>query len=65
MDGELEHLLLTYSGHAAISEQGSLREVLTSLRSLSEGLHLDFEEALKESDTAYQHRLMLAFDPGL
>jgi hypothetical protein len=65
MNGELEHLLRTHSDHEAISEQGSLRALLASLRSLAEELHLDFEEALMESDTAYQDRLLLAFDPCL
>jgi hypothetical protein len=65
MNGELEHLLRTCSDHEAISEQGGLREVLASLRSLAEELQLNFEEALTASDTAYQDRLLLAFDPCL
>jgi hypothetical protein len=65
MNDELEHMLMTYSDHEAMSEQGSLRALLTSLRSLAEGLQLDFEEALAESDAAYQDRLLMAFDPGL
>jgi hypothetical protein len=65
MESELEHVLMTYSDHEVISEQGSLRDLLTSLRSLAEELQLDFEEALAESDAAYQDRLLLAFDPCL
>ena len=65
MESELEHVLMTYSDHEVISEQGSLRDLLTSLRSLAEELQLDFEEALTESDAAYHDQLMLAFDPGL
>ena len=62
MDRELEHLLMTYSDHEVISEQGGLRDLLTGLRSLAGDLQLDFEEALTASGTAYQDRLMLAFD---
>jgi hypothetical protein len=65
MDGELEHMLNTYSDHRVISQQCSLRSLLTCLRSLAEELQLDFEEALTESDAAYHDQLMLAFDPGL
>jgi hypothetical protein len=65
MDSELEHLLMTYSDHEVISQQGSLRDFLTCLRSLAAELQLSFEEALTESDTAYQDRLRQAFDPCL
>jgi hypothetical protein len=65
MDCELEHLLRTYSDHEVISEQGSLRDLLACLRSLAEELQLDFQEALTESDAAYQDRLLEAFDPCL
>jgi hypothetical protein len=56
MECELEHLLRTHSDHEVVSEQGSLRDLLTSLRGLSEELQLDFEEALTQSDAAYQDR---------
>ena len=65
MNTELEHLLRTYGDHEVISEQGSLRDLLTCLRSLAEELQLDFEEALTESDAVYQDRLMQGFDPYL
>jgi hypothetical protein len=65
MDSELEHVLRTYSDHEVISEQGSLRDLLTCLRSLAEELQLDFKEALAGSDDAYQDRLLQAFDPCL
>jgi hypothetical protein len=65
MNGELEHLLMTYRDHEVISEQGSLRDLLTCLHSLAEELQLDFEEALAESNAAYQDRLLQAFDPCL
>ena len=65
MDGELEHLLRTYSDHEVISEQGSLRDFLTCLRSLAEELQLDFEEALTKSDPGYQHRFLLTIDSCL
>jgi hypothetical protein len=62
MDSELEHLLKTYSDHEVISEQASLRDVLTCLRSMAEELQLDFDEALTESEATYQDRLLPAFD---
>jgi hypothetical protein len=62
---ELEHLLRTHSDHEVISEQGSLRDLLTGLRGLAEELQLDFAGALTESDAAYQVRVMQDFDPGL
>jgi hypothetical protein len=62
MDRELEHVLRTYSDHEVIGEQGSLRDLLTCLRSLAEELQLDFEEALTESAATYQDRLLQAFD---
>jgi hypothetical protein len=65
MDSELEHLLRTHSDHEVISEQGSLRDLLTCLRGLAEELQLDFEKALTESDAAYQDQLRQAFDPCL
>ena len=65
MEAELEHLLRTYSDHEVINEQGSLRDLLTCLRSLAEELQLDFEEALMASNAAYQDRLQKGFDPGL
>jgi hypothetical protein len=65
MQRELEHVLMTYSDHEATSEQGSLRDLLTCLRSLAEELQLNFDEALTESDGAHQDRLFQAFDPCL
>ena len=65
MDRELEHMLVTYSGHEGISEQAGLRDLLTSLRGLAEELQLDFEAAVTESDVAYRDRLFQAFDPCL
>jgi hypothetical protein len=63
MESELQHLLRTHSDHEVVSEQGSLRDLLTSLRGLAAELSLDFEEALTESDAAYQDRLFQGFDP--
>ena len=65
MDSELEHLLRTHCDHEVISGQGSLRDLLTCLRSLAEELQIDFQEALTESDAVYQDRLLQAFDPCL
>jgi hypothetical protein len=65
MDRELEHLLRTYSDQEVISEQGTLRDLLTCLRSLAEELQLDFDEALTESDAGHEVRLLQAFDPCL
>ena len=65
MDSELEHLLKTYSDHEVMSEQDCLRDFLIRLRRLAEELQLDFEEAMTESDAAYQDRLFQDFDPCL
>jgi hypothetical protein len=56
---------MTHSDHEVAGEHGSLQGLLACLRSLAEELQLDFEEALTESDAAYQDRLLLAFDPCL
>jgi hypothetical protein len=65
MNSELEHILKTHSDHEALSTQGSLRDLLTSLRGLADELQLDFDAALTQSGSAYQARLLLAFDPCL
>jgi hypothetical protein len=65
MDGELEHMLNTYVDHKVISQQCGLRSLLTCLRSLAEQLQLDFEEALKESEAAFRHRLLAGVRQGL
>ena len=65
MDSELEHMLRTHSDHEVLSEQGCLRDLLTSLRNLADELQLNFEEALTESNAVYHDRLLLAFDPCL
>ena len=41
-----------------ICEQDTLRDCLTCLRRLAEQFHLDFGEALTESDAAYQDLLL-------
>jgi hypothetical protein len=65
MNAELENLLMTYCDHEAIGEQRSLRELLTCLRNVARELHLDFQEAMTESEAIYQVRQMQAFDPRL
>jgi hypothetical protein len=61
MDGELEHMLNSYSDLKVIGQQCSLQSLLTCLRSLAVELQLDFAEALRESEAAYRYRL----PPGL
>jgi len=63
MDGELEHMLKTYSDHKVICQKSGLRSLLTHLRNLADELHLDFEAALSESDAAHRYRLEQAVSP--
>ncbi len=65
MDGELEHMLMTYIDHKVISQQCGLRSLLTHLRGLAEELQLDFEEALTESEAACRYRLPMGIRPGV
>jgi hypothetical protein len=46
MLSELEHLLKTHGDHQALSDQSSLRDMLTDLRRLADDLGLDFRSAL-------------------
>jgi len=46
MLSELEFLLKTHSDHEALSDQSSLRDVVTDLRRLADDLELDFRLAL-------------------
>ena len=46
MLSELEYLLRTHGDHEGLSDQSSLRDVLTDLRRLADDLGLDFGSAL-------------------
>jgi hypothetical protein len=46
MLSELEYLLKTHGDHEALSDQSSLRDLLTDLRRLADDLGLDFRSAL-------------------
>jgi hypothetical protein len=46
MLSELEYLLRTHADHEAMTDQSSLRDVLTDLRRLADDLGLDFRSAL-------------------
>jgi hypothetical protein len=64
MFGELEYLLKTHSDHEALSDQSSLRDVLTDLRLLADNLGLDFRLALAGAEVEDDPFLTLkAFDP--
>jgi len=56
---ELEHLVKTLSDHEAVSDQSSLREVVTDLRRLADHLGLDFRLALAGAEAEVDH------DPSL
>ena len=50
MLSELAYLLRTHGDHEALSEQSSLRDVLTDLRRLADDLGLDFRLALAAAE---------------
>jgi hypothetical protein len=52
MLSELEHLLKTHGDLKALSDQLSLRDVLTDLRHLADDLGLDFRSALAGAEMA-------------
>jgi hypothetical protein len=45
MLNELEYLLRTHGDHEALTDQSSLRDILTDLRRLADNLGLDFSSA--------------------
>ena len=64
MLGELEHLLRTHADHEALSDQSSLRDMLTELRRLADDLGIDFRLALAGARVEGNPFLTLgAFDP--
>jgi hypothetical protein len=64
MLNELEYLLRTHGDHEALSDQSSLRDVLTDLRRLSHDLGLDFRSALAGAEVEDDPFLTPgAFDP--
>jgi hypothetical protein len=46
MLSELEYLLRTHGDHEALSDQSSLRDIITDLRHLADDMGLDFAMAL-------------------
>ena len=64
MLNELEYMLRTHADHEALSDQTSLRDLLTGLRHLADDLGLDFGSALAgaggQNDTSLD---LAAFDP--
>jgi hypothetical protein len=66
MRRELEYLLKTHSDHAALSDQSSLRDVVTDLRRLADDLGLDFRLALARAEVEDDPlRTMASFDPSI
>ena len=64
MLSELEYLLRTHGDHEVLSDQASLRDVLTDLRRLADDLGLDFRSALAGAGGEDDASLILAaFDP--
>src|SRR5262249_60160110 len=64
MLSELEYLLRTHGDDEALSEQSSLRDVLTDLRRLADNLGLDFRLALAAPQVEEDPLLtQAAFDP--
>jgi hypothetical protein len=64
MLSELEFLIRTHGEYEGLSDQSSLREVVTGLRRLAEDLGLDFRSAL--AGAGVEDVLVLAlreFDP--
>jgi hypothetical protein len=61
---ELEYLLKTYGDHEALSDQSSLRDMLTGLRRLAADLGLDFRLALAGAEAATDRfPTQASFDP--
>jgi hypothetical protein len=64
MLSELEHLLRTHADHEVLSDQSSLRDLLTDTRRLADDLGLDFRLALTEAEVEDASFLTYAaFDP--
>ena len=64
MLSELEYLLRTHGNHEALSDQSSLRDLVTDLRRLADDLGLDFRSALAGAGVEGDPFLTLgAFDP--
>ena len=64
MLSELNYLLKTHGNHEALSDQSSLRDLVTDLRRLADDLGLDFRSALAGAGVEGDPFLTLgAFDP--
>jgi hypothetical protein len=64
MFSELEHILRTHGDYEVLSDQASLRDMVTEMRRLADDLGLDFRLAL--AGTAVENDPCLpftAFDP--
>ena len=66
MLSELEYLLRTHGDQEALSDQSSLRDVLTDLRRLADEMGLDFRSALTGAEVDHDPFLTPeAFDPRI
>ena len=61
MLNELQYLLKMHSDHEALSDQSSLRDLVTDLRLLAADLGLDFQSALVGASAEYD--TLPSFDP--
>jgi hypothetical protein len=64
MFSELRHILRTHGDHEVLSDQASLRDMVTEVRRLADDLGLDFQSALtgvQARDGPYP--TYVAFDP--
>jgi hypothetical protein len=64
MLSELNYLLKTHGNHEALSDQSSLRDLVTDLRRLADDLGLDFRSALAGAEVGDEPSLTpWSFDP--
>jgi hypothetical protein len=63
MTSELRYLLKTNSGSEGCSDQASLRDLLSGLRTVADDLDLNFDGARLEAESLRDLRAQLAFDP--
>jgi len=61
---ELENMLKTHGDHEALSDQASLRDLVTDLRRLADDLGLDFRLALTRAEVERNaFPTVASFDP--
>ena len=64
MFSELEHILRTHGDHEVLSDQASLRDMVTEMRRLADDLGLDFRLALAGAEVENNLlRTLATFDP--